>query len=153
MYHVIEATACYIYSLIKMAESIINELLPEVSHNPPESDVKRQKLIECVLTGNSKLSLGKVYMKEQVNKLSAEEMDKFFSHYEAKLSGQMVKPLGKSIIRMYSMGACAILGMTNLDALIEDLESDPFLNSALQRFACELYCRFGSFLAPLSASD
>ena len=32
----------------------------------------------------------------------------------------------------------------------EDLENDPFLNSALQRFTCELYYRFGSFLAPLS---
>ena len=32
----------------------------------------------------------------------------------------------------------------------EDLENDPFLNSALQRFTFELYYRFGSFLAPLS---
>ena len=32
----------------------------------------------------------------------------------------------------------------------EDIESVPFLNSALQRFMCELYYRFGSFLAPLS---
>ena len=50
---------------------------------------------------------------------------------------------------MYSMGACAALGIRNQDALREDLESDPFLNSALQRFTCELYYRFGSFLAPL----
>ena len=34
--------------------------------------------------------------------------------------------------------------------LSEDLENDPFLNSALQRLTCELYYRFGSFLAPLS---
>ena len=77
-------------------------------------------------------------------------MDKLFSNYEAKLSGQMVKSLGKSIINMYSMGACAALGISNQDALSEDLENDPFLNSALQRFTCELYYRFGSFLAPLS---
>ena len=51
---------------------------------------------------------------------------------------------------MYSVGACATLGMTNQNALSEDLESDPFLNSALQMFTCELYYRFGSFLAPLS---
>ena len=49
---------------------------------------------------------------------------------------------------MYSMGACAVLGMTNQDALSEDLESDLFPNSALQRFTFELYYRFGSFLAP-----
>ena len=77
-------------------------------------------------------------------------MDKLFNSYEAKLSGQMVKSLGKSIINMYSMGACAALGISNQDAVNEDLESDPFLNSALQRFTCELYYRFGSFLAPLS---
>ena len=77
-------------------------------------------------------------------------MDELFSNYELKLSGQMVRSLGKSIIKMNSMGACAVLGMTNQDALSEDLESDPFLNSALQRFTCELDCRFGSFLAPLS---
>ena len=45
------------------------------------------------------------------------------------------------------MGACSVL--TNQDALSKDLENDPFLNSALQRFTCELYHRFGSFLAPL----
>ena len=43
-----------------------------------------------------------------------------------------------------------MLGITNQDALSEDLENNPFLNSALQRFTCELYYRFGSFLAPLS---
>ena len=48
------------------------------------------------------------------------------------------------------MGACSALGITNQDALSEDLENDPFLNSALQRCTCELYYRFGSFLAPLS---
>ena len=57
--------------------------------------------------------------------------------------------MGKSIINMYSMGACAALGISNQDALSEDLENNPFPNSALQRFTCELYYRFGSFLAPL----
>ena len=48
------------------------------------------------------------------------------------------------------MGACAAPGISNQDALSEDLEKDPFLNSALQRFTCELYYRFHSFLAPLT---
>ena len=48
------------------------------------------------------------------------------------------------------MGACAALGITNQDVLSEDLENDPFLNSALQRATCKLYYRFGLFLAPLS---
>ena len=76
-------------------------------------------------------------------------MEKLFNNDEAKLSGQMVKSLGHSIINMYSMGACSALGIRNQDALSEDLENDPFLNSALQIFTCELYYRFRSFLAPL----
>ena len=116
----------------------------------PQSDTKRQKLLECVLTGNSKLYLGKVYTEEQLAKLMEEEVEKLFINYEAKLSGQMVKSLGRSAIDTYSMGVCAVLRISNQDALSEDLENDLFLNSALQRFTCELYYRFGSFLAALS---
>ena len=114
-------------------------------HDASKSDLRRQKVLECILTGDSKLYLGKVYTEEQINKLSAEEVDKIFSNYEAKLSGQMVKSLGKCLINMYSMGACVVLGISNPNALSEDLETDPFLNSTLQRFTCELYYWFGSF--------
>ena len=127
--------------VLKMAEDIFSSL---------QSDTKHQKLLECVLTGNSKLYLGKVYTEEQLKILSKEEVEKLLNNYEAKFSGQIVKSLGKSIINMYLMGACAALGISNQDALSEDLENDPFLNSALQRFTCEMYYRFGSFLAPLS---
>ena len=129
-----------------MAEECIGNL----GYKTPQSDTKRQKLLKCVLTGNSKLYLGKVYTEDQLKKLNDEEVDKLFNNYEAKLSGQMVKSLGCSIINMYFMGACAALGISNQDASSEDLENDPFLNSALQRFTCELYYRFGLFLAPLS---
>ena len=134
------------FPILKMAEELIGNLGYGVS----KSDTKNQKLLECVLTGNSKLYLGKVYTEEQLAKLNEEEVEKLFNNYEAKLSGQMVKSLGKSIINMYSMGACSVLGITNQEALSEDLENDPFLNSTLQRFSCELYYRFGSSLAPLS---
>ena len=127
--------------LLKMAE----ELIFNLGYESPQSDTKRQKLLECVLTGNSKLCLGKIYTEEQLAKLNEEEVEKLFNNYEAKLSGLMVKSLGCSIINMYLMGACAALGISNLDALSEDLENDPFLNSALQRATCELYYRFGSF--------
>ena len=75
--------------------------------------------MESVLTRNSKQSLVKAYTKEQANELSVEEVDKLLSNYEVKLSGQMVKSLGKLIIMIYSMGACAILGMSNQEALSE----------------------------------
>ena len=135
-----------------MAEELIGNLGYESPQSPRREaspDTKRQKLLECVLTRNSKLYLGKVYTEEQLTKPGEEEVEKHFINYDAKLSGQIVHSFGRSIINMYSMGACAALGITNQDALSEDLENDPFLNSALQRFTCELYYRFGSFLAPL----
>ena len=92
--------------LLKLAEEIF-------SGYDAQSDTKRQTLLECVLTGNSKLYLGKVYTEEQLVKLNEEEVEKLLSNYEAKLSGQLVKSLGHSIINMYSMGACVVLGITN----------------------------------------
>ena len=99
--------------LLKMAEELIGNL----GYGAPQSDTKRQKLLECVLTGNSKLYLGKVYTEEQFKKLSEEEVEKLFNNYKAKLSGQMVKSPGRSVINMHSVGACAVLGITNQDTL------------------------------------
>ena len=115
-------------TLFKMAEEIFSGC-----DGTPQSDTKWQKLLKCILIGNSKLYLGKVYTEDQFAKLNKEKVEKLFYNYDAKLSGQMVKSLGCSIINMYSMGACAVLGINNQEALSEDLENDPFLNSALQR--------------------
>ena len=134
------------FPILKMAEELIDNL----GYGALQSDTKRQKPLKCVFTGNSKLYLGKVYTEEKIKEHNEEEVEKLFNNYEAKLSGQMVHSLGCSIINMYSMGACSALGITNQEALSKDLENDPFLNSALQRFTCELYYRFGSFLTSLS---
>ena len=71
------------------------ELIGNLGYETPQSDTKSQKLLKCVLTGNSKLYLGKVYTEEQLAKLNEEEMEKLFNNYEAKLAGKMVKSLGK----------------------------------------------------------
>ena len=93
---------------------------------PRNQTQSMKKFLECILTGNSKLYLGKVYTEEQLAILNEEEVEKLLNNYKAKLSGQMVKSLGKSIIDMYSMGACSALGIRNQEALSEDLENDPF---------------------------
>ena len=100
------------------------ELISNIGYESPQLDSKHQKLLECILTGNSKLYLGKVYTEDQLTKLSGAEVEKLFNNYEAKLSSQMVKSLGRSIINMYSMGACSALGITNQEALSEDLENE-----------------------------
>ena len=49
--------------------------------------------------------------------LAKKKWKTLFNNYKAKLSGQMVKSLGKSIINMYSMGPCSVLRIRNQEAL------------------------------------
>ena len=62
----------------------------------------------------------------------------------------MTKSLGKSVINLYSNVACSVLGIGNQQDLSNDLECNTFLNTAMQRFICVLYYRFGAFVAPVS---
>ena len=64
-------------TLLKMAEDNINFI---VGGETPQSDTKCQKLLTCVLTGNSELCLGKVYTKEKIKELSEEEVGKLFNN-------------------------------------------------------------------------
>ena len=60
--------------ILKMAEELISNL----GYGTPQSDTKCQKLLKCILTGNSKLYLGKVYTEEWLAKLSKEEVETLF---------------------------------------------------------------------------
>ena len=53
------------------------ELIGNLGYETPQSDTKHKKLLKCVLTGNSKLYLGKVYTEEQLAKLNEEEVENF----------------------------------------------------------------------------
>ena len=112
---------------------------------------KREGLVACVLSGNSKMYLGKEYTEQQINEMDCTNVNTLLNRYESVLSAQMTKSLGKSIINLNSNIACSVLGVSNQQELSTDLECDPFLNTAMQRFTCNLYYRFGALLAPVSA--
>ena len=126
----------------KKADPKINEL----------EDVreKRERLVACVLSGNSKMYLGKEYTEAQINEMDCTNVNTLLNRYESVLSAQMTKSLGKSVINLYSNIACSVMGVGNQQDLSDDLECDPFLNTAMQRFTCDLYYRFGTLLAPVS---
>ena len=111
---------------------------------------KRERLVACILSGNSKMYLGKEYTEEQINKMDCNDVNTLLNRYESILHAQMTKSLGKSIINPYSNLACSVLGVGNQQDLSTDLECDPFLNTAMQRFTCDLYYWFGALLAPAS---
>ena len=129
---------------IKKADTKMNEL--------EDNDIrdKRERLVACVLSGNSKMYLGKEYTEQQINEMDYNSINTLLNRYESVLSAQMTKSLGKSVINLYSNIACSVLGVGNQQELSTDLECDPFLNTAMQRFTCYLYYRFGTLLAPVS---
>ena len=128
----------------KKADTKMNEL-----ENNDVRD-KRERLVACVLSGNSKMYLGKEYTESQINEMDFTNVNTLLNKYESVLSAQMTKSLGKSVINLYSNIACSVMGVGNQQDLSDDLECDPFLNTAMQRFTCDLYYRFGALLAPLS---
>ena len=130
----------------KKADTKINEL--------EDNDVrdKRERLVACVLSGNSKIKmyLGKEYTEQQINEMDCTNVNTFLNRYESVLSAQMTKSFRKSVINLYSNIACSVLGDGNQQELSTNLEYDPFLDTAMQRFTCNLYYRFGVLLAPVS---
>ena len=89
---------------------------------------KRERLVACVLSGNSQMYLGKEYTEEQINKMDCNDINTLLNRYEFVLSDQMTKSLGKSVRNLYSNIACSVLGVDNQHELSTDLESvTPFL--------------------------
>ena len=103
-----------------------------------------------ILSGNSKQYLGKEYTEQQINEMDGNNINILSNGYKSVLSAQMTKSLGKSFINLYSNVACTVLGVSNQQDLSDDLKCDPFLNTSMQRFKCDLYHCFGAFLAPVS---
>ena len=128
----------------KKADTKMNEL--------EDNDVrdKRERLVACVLSGNSKMYLGKEYTEQQINEMDYNSINTLLNRYESILSAQMTKLLGKSVINLYPNITCSVLGVGNQQELSTDLECDPFLNTAMQRFTCDLYYHFGALLALVS---
>ena len=63
---------------------------------------KRERLIACVLSGNSKQYLGKEYTEQQINEMDGNNINILSNRYESVLSAQMTKSLGKNVINQSS---------------------------------------------------
>ena len=92
-----------------------------------ENDIKGKKdrLITCVLSSNSKQYLGKEYTEQQINEMDSNNIMTLSNRYESVLSAQMTKSLGKTVINLYSNIVCSVLGIGNQQDLSDDLEHDP----------------------------
>ena len=95
----------------KKADTKMNEL--------EDNDVrdKRERLVTCVLSSNSKMYLGKEYTEQQINEMDCTNVNTLLNRYKSVLSAQMTKSLGKSVINLYSKIACSVLGVGNQQEL------------------------------------
>ena len=64
-----------------------------------ENDVrdKRERLVACVLSGNSKQYFGKEYTEQQINEMNCTNVNTLLNRYESVLSAQMTKSLAKAL--------------------------------------------------------
>ena len=72
----------------KKADTKMNEV--------EDNDVrdKRERLVACILSGNSKMYLRKEYTEEQINKMDFNDVNTLLNRYKSILSAQMTKSLG-----------------------------------------------------------
>lgn len=91
---------------------------------------------------------------DQIDALDDAEIEKLYARYEARLGAAMTKTLGSAALQFYARAASMFLPIPaeNQPGLIADLEGDPFVGHALSSATCELYHRYGMFLAPLTAA-
>ena len=71
----------------KKSDTRINEL--------EDNDIrdKRERLVACVLSGNSKMYLGKEYTEQQITEMDCTNVNTLLNRYESVLSAQMTKSL------------------------------------------------------------
>lgn len=136
--------------LYKMnAEELLQDIESDVEDDKQET--KCERLSAIVAGGGSKQYLGKDLQLSDIDTMTSEQINKLYCRYEARLGASMTKTLGNSFINLYVMGVSKYFNVINPPKLIQDLEEDPFINHALTSSCCELYYRYGMYLAPFTA--
>ena len=101
--------------------------------------------------GGRKQYLGRELQLSDIDNMAPQEVDKLYCRYEARLGESMTKTLGNSFINLYIMSVSKYLNVINPSKLIEDQEEDPFINHEMTSVCCELYHKYGMYLAPFTA--
>ena len=146
-------------------DDLLNQLLVEEKAPTPKDagrsinedgiNKKRARLTALAAGGQANMSFkGHPLTAERVDSMLDEEIEELYTRYEARLGAAMTKSLGATLIRLYVNAASMVLPLPpeRQPALLADLQEDPFVSSALSTSCCELYHRYGMYLAPLTAA-
>ena len=82
--------------------------------------------------------------------MKTEDIVKLYARYEAKLGQDITKSLGTCAISLYVKLIEYAYEVDDENDLIKDLKEDPFVSNALNSVLCDMYYRFGNFLAPVA---
>ena len=118
------------------------------------SAAQRERLATIAAGGQARQYLGKEWTMEEIDSLGDDEVGRLYGSYEARLGAAMTKTLGRATLQLYTATASMFLPIPpeNRQPLMAELESDPFIEHALNRTACEVYYRYGKILAPITAA-
>jgi len=136
--------------------SVVSSTGPSLPEQPAAdlSARKRERLAALAAGGQAKQYLGRALTTDQIDAMGDDETEKLYARYEARLGAAMTKTLGQAALQLYSGVASMFLPIPpqNQPKLVADLEADPFVGHALSSATCELYHRYGMYLAPLTAA-
>ena len=146
----------FIFCKIKMqCEELIEQIIDDgaqTDNDAVNNDHLKQRLYAIISGGKAVQYLGKDITILQLDELPNEQILKLYNRYKTRLGASMTKTLGTTILNMYAILAGKVLPIPeeNHTKLVADLEDDPFVEHALTTTCCELYFRFGAFLAPIT---
>ena len=115
---------------------------------------QRERLAIIAAEGRARQYLGKAWSVKEIGELGDDEVGKLYSFYEARLGASITKTLGRAALQLYADVVSIFLPipLENIKPLVDELESDPFVDHALSNTACDLYYRYGELLAPITAA-
>ena len=146
-----------------VAKEIERRAGPETTHRAGGEDTgttdtkyqqHREQLAALAAGGRAQQYLGKALSVDQVDNMEDEEVKKLYGRYEARLGAAMTKTLGAAALQLYTSVASMFLPipLEEQPELLAELEADPFVEHAVSSATCEMYHRFGMYLAPVTAA-
>ena len=125
--------------------------VPEVIVTTDQAlQTKKERLYSLAACGKTKQYLGAEVSVEQIQQMSTQNIEKYYSRYEAQLGARMVKSVGQTVLSLYTKLVSRFAPVYSEQDFMFDLTQDPVLTKSLENIGCDLYYRFGSLLAPLT---
>ena len=144
-------------------EAALNEVMQMLEAAPDSSSAavlplddripaQREKLVVLVSTGKSKEAIGVQLTRDQVKRLSDNDVQKYFKRYETYVGDKSTESLIDSAIMLFSKGAGLVISIDDVKELQKELNSDYIINQELSSLAGGLALRFGRWLALANAA-